>query len=388
MPIIKTDNMTLKTSIINLSGRFMAAAMPLGALALSLCLTSCEPIFDNRSDCKTGVALAFNFDYHMERGANAFPANVDCVDVLVFDKDGNYIDKFTETSSALQDRDYRMEIPLPEGDYHFVIYGGLACENPTFDITPTLQPAARSASVTKNDIVVTLPTDEDGVSKKQLHDLDKRTGGLFYGTHDITITPDDLSQNYREETANVMKNTNTITVMLQELSQPDKVDYNDYGFYIIDTNFRLDAYNNPIISTLDEGKLYKPYFADNRTTGYISNTQPEGPEIPDDARPVQVAVVEFSTNRLFIDNYCTARLVVTNKKELDDDGNEKTIINIPLIEYLLLSRGHGDGWIKSDQEYLDRQSRWSLLFFLQRNVWVTTSISVNSWIVRLNNITL
>lgn len=380
--------MTLKPSIINSLKRTSAAVWPLGALALSLCLTSCEPIFDSRDECKTGVALAFNYDYHMERGANAFPTNVDCVDVLVFDNAGNYIDKFTETSAALQDRDYRMEIPLPEGQYHFVIYGGLACENPAFEIAPEMHPAARSGAPTKDDIVVTVPTDENGVSKKILHDTDNRSGGLFYGTHNITITADDLSNQYREETADVMKNTNNITIMLQELSTPDQVDYRNYGFYIVDSNFRLDGYNNPILSTLDEGKVYQPYHSENRTTGYVSDKQPEGPEIPDDARPVQVALVEFSTNRLFEQHYKSARLLVTNKNELDEAGNEKTIINVPLIEYLLLSRGRGDGWIKTDQEYLDRQSRWSLMFFLQRNVWVNTSISVNSWIVRLNVIEL
>lgn len=359
-----------------------------GLLSLSICLSSCEPIFDDQSDCDYGKALRFIFDYHMEPGANAFPANVDCVDVLVYDSNGNYVTKFTETSEELRNEGYRMHMPLDPGTYNLVVWGGTSCENNTF----TLTHSTATGRAAQHDMQVTLNTDEPGVSKKQLHDIDARTGGLFYGTHTFTIDPDDRSSNgYKEETVNVMKNTNTIQVILQELTGDNSVDFKDYTFRIVDDNFVLDASNVSIsTSTADVTPTYHPHNSENRTVGYIDiEGSKEGTQAEEDAKkPVQVAVAEFSTNRLLMDHIGTARLKVMSSLEHEADGSDKTIIDIPLIEYLLLTRGMGENWIKTDQEYLDRQSRWTMMFFLQRNVWLNTKIVVNSWVVRLNNIDL
>ena len=39
-----------------------------------------------------------------------------------------------------------------------------------------------------------------------------------------------------------------------------------------------------------------------------------------------------------------------------------------------------------DQEFLDRENNWSLIFFLDNNHnWIRTHIVVNDWIVRIND---
>lgn len=39
------------------------------------------------------------------------------------------------------------------------------------------------------------------------------------------------------------------------------------------------------------------------------------------------------------------------------------------------------------QEFLDRESRWDMIFFLDRNhAWLETQIIVNDWVVRINDI--
>lgn len=372
-----------------LRGVFLHAA---GALSLSMCLAGCESINDDLSNCRTGINLAFVYDYHMEPGANAFPSNVDCVTVYIFDPDGNYLTQITETTEVLRDENYRMPLELPDGQYHLVVYGGTACEDATVDFTPSWTTSTVSGH--KNDILVTVPTDADGISSKQLHDLDKRTGGLFYGTLDITITEDDSTEGeFRTETVYMMKDTNTIQVMLQELSQPDQMNHEDYNFYIDDDNFTLDGYNNPVYSTSRGGKLtgktYLPYGRDNIVMGTVDADGRTGTLATEDSsKPVQVATAEFSTSRLVTGHAATARLRITSTVEQDTDGNDKEIINIPLITYLTATRGFGESWIKDDQEYLDRQSRWHLMFFLQRNAWVSTRVVVNSWVVRVNDINL
>ena len=143
----------------------------LGLLCLALGFASCESIFDENPDCRLGIALKFVYDYHMEPGADAFASNVDCVSVLVFDAGGNYLTQFTETSDILREADYRMELPLDPGDYHLVVYGGLACADASFTISPDWAAATRAV---KDEIRVTLPLDERGVSDKQLHDIEMK----------------------------------------------------------------------------------------------------------------------------------------------------------------------------------------------------------------------
>lgn len=353
----------------------------LGAMGL----TSCDDmVFDAADDCVQGVAIKFRYEYHMEPGANAFPTNVDCVSLFIFDKDGNYIDHIYETSNVLRNENYAMPLPLPYGEYHLVAYGGLACDHPSFNINHDWITKAQSITH-KDDIVVTLPLDEDNESKLLLHDKDKRTGGLFYGTLDIEVTKDDVRTEYRTETLYMMKDTNDIQVILQEIGSPSEVDYEDYDFTIVDDNFKLNGYNKVLnIATDDFQPVYKPFHAENRVMGYVEYQNREGAlNTEDEEKPVQVGCAEFSTSRLLHAHSDSARLVIKKKSENEKD-EDRTIIDIPLITYLEAVRGFGQNWIKSDQEFLDRESRWTLMFFLQNGRWVNARVSVNAWTVRLN----
>lgn len=363
---------------------FHKSSLVLTALA-AFALTSCEGIYDNREDCVRGVQLKFVYDYHMEPGANSFPANVDCIDVYVFDNDGNYLNHFYETSSELQSEHYRMVLPLAEGDYQLMVYGGMACEKPAFE----WEHASRGEVTRKEDLSVNLPLNSDGFSAVKLHDIEERTGGLFYGTYNLTVTNADYGTTYTEHTVHLMKDTNNIQVILQELSSPFIVDYNDFEFAIIDDNFKLDHTNDAVhIASDDFTPHYRPYTYYNQEMGYVEPVNRDGAIVEEDeTRPVQVGCVEFSTSRLLARHMDTARLVVKSKKE-GDNGEPKVIMDIPVIKYLAATRGFGSAWIKSDQEYLDRQSSWNLMLFLQHGRWINVYVAVNSWMVRLNNIEL
>ena len=355
------------------------------ALAGVSMLSSCdEMVFDDADNCVQGVAIRFIYDYHMEPGANSFPANVDCVSLFIFDKEGNYLGHQYETSEQLKDENYTMPLDLEYGDYHLVAYGGLTCDNPSFTINHDRFTKTQTISH-KNDIEVTLPLNDSNISESKLHDIEERTGGLFYGTLDITVTKEDVRQEYRVVTLNMMKDTNNIQVILQEISDPSQMDYKDYEFTLIDDNFKLDGYNNLIsVATDDYQPVYKPYHYENRMMGYVEYNNRDGAlNTEDNTKPVQVACVEFSTSRLLHENAGSARLLIKNKPtRADEEGS--TIIDIPFITYLEAVRGYGQNWIKSDQEFLDRQSHWTMMFFLQNGRWINTRISVNAWTVRLN----
>lgn len=364
--------MNLKSVIYNTMLRRGVILPLLGVLFLSVIATSCESIYDDQSECPRGVSLRFVYEYHMERGANAFPANVDCITVYVFDREGNYVAQFSETSEVLRNENYRMTLPLDAGDYDLLVYGGLACDKRRFEISPV-------ASAKRNDVTVTLPHSADGMSDKQLHDTENRTGGLFYGALSVAL----LDDGYQEETVYMMKDTNNIQVILQEIDSPYTVNYTDYEYKIIDDNFVLDSANRVIeTATEDYHPYYEPYAAENRIMGYVEYVNQNGTLLhSDEGKPVQVACAEFSTSRLVIEHLATAHLLVTDK-------SGKEIIDLPLIKYLTGIRGFGDSWIKSDQEFLDRQSRWTLMFFLQSGAWINVRIAVNDWTVRFNEASL
>ena len=378
--------MNLKSVKLNDMLRKGAKRLPLlGVLCLALGLFSCESVYDDEQECLHGIALRFVYDYHMEPGANAFAANVDCINVFVFDEAGNYVTQFKETSDILRNDSYRMNLPLENGKYQLLIYGGTACEHSHFSLTPNW---ASTPTAKKDELLVTLPRNAQGESNIQLHNIEERTGGLFYGTLEVELTDDDYQTTYREETVYLMNDVNDIQIFLQELESPYHVDIADYDIQIVDDNFVLDCNNKAVETRTREytHSVYKPYVTENCITGAVKNPNADGAMLEEDERrPVQVARAEFSTSRLLVDHLSTARLQITSSKDKDKNGNPQMIVDIPLIEYLLLVRGWGDTWIKTDQEFLDRQSRWSMMFFLQHGYWVSARISVNAWIVRTND---
>lgn len=392
--------MILKSVKFNDILRKGANRLPLlGVLCLALGLFSCESsIYDDEEDCPHGIALRFVYDYHMEPGANAFAANVDCINVFVFDEDGNYVTQFKETSDVLTKDSYRMRIDLENGKYHLLVYGGTACEHSRFNLTPDWTSPERTGQK-KDDMLVTLPLNEQGISNIQLHDRYNRTGGLFYGTLDVELTDEDYDRYYREETVYLMNDVNDIQIILQEVSAPYQVDIADYNVQIIDDNFILNS-NNQVIATATDTyqPYYKPHYTENRVTGQANYYAEDGTILSEDqTRPVQVACAHMSTSRLFVNHWDSARLLITSEKNKDVNNNPHVVIDIPLIEYLLLARNYGDSWIELDQhtpfetgdyhqEFLDRQSRWTLMFFLQNGKWISTRVAVNSWIVRFDNI--
>ena len=73
------------------------------------------------------------------------------------------------------------------------------------------------------------------------------------------------------------------------------------------------------------------------------------------------------------------RLTVTNKE------TGKTVFSIPLIDYALLVKGFYNRDM-GDQEYLDRQDVYDMMFFLDEGAhWLDAYIYINSWKVVLQN---
>ncbi|MCD8211357.1 MAG: FimB/Mfa2 family fimbrial subunit [Prevotella sp.] len=327
----------------------------LSAALLVVTFSSCDnAIYDDLGPCPQGVSLRFVYEYNMEY-ANAFPSKVDCLTLYVYDSSGNFVTKKEETTSVLADEAYRMTLDLEPGDYHFVAYGGIACSEASFKVES--EPTSGSSL---SLLETYLPREADNTSSKELH-------GFYFGELDMQVTKE--TSTYDEGVVQMMKNTNNIQIILQQLNG-EPVNSADFEFYITDDNTRFDSHNNII----PEGTTtYLPWAQGERTTG----TRADGDE--DEDKDVVVAYAEISTSRLWTGN--SPRLVV-NRTE---DG--ENIISIPLNNYLLLLKSDHYSSMGS-QEFLDRQSEWSMIFFLDDGYrWVRTYIIVNDWVVRINDST-
>lgn len=338
----------------NKLSRWLGAACfaALGAAAMSSCS---DAIYDDLDPCRIGVELRFVYDYNME-WANAFPAKVDCVTLYIYDADGRYLAQRSETSEALRDENYRMILDLPQGSYRMVAYGGTTCDNHSFSLVnePDQGSLISDLRVAMDDWCINSSRE----SSKSLHPL-------FWGTLDVTVSGDD----YTQATLPMMKDTNNLRILLQHVSGKP-VDNRDFDFKVTDDNTLLGHDNAPLP---DGGITYRPWTRGQAVAG--TNT---------DGSNVEVAYAELSMSRLVTQN--APCLVITRHA----DGGE--VVNIPLINYLLLLKS--DLYAKMPaQEFLDRESEWSMLFFLTGGdndgngaTWLKTHIVVNDWIVRLNDI--
>lgn len=318
------------------------------AVGLVCAVGSCEKIYDDLEPCPQGVRLRFIYDYNMEF-ANAFPNQVDCLTVLFYDNEGNYVATRTNAGADLKDENYRMVVDLAPGSYRILVYGGMECQESSFHfVTPPSATRYRDVQVELNSDCLTFPVGTE------LHPL-------FYGRLNVEVGAED--KNYREYTVPMMKDTNDVRLILQQIDG-DPLEADDFDFVITDRN-TLFAYNNDLIPQPDVH--YQPWARGNSQVG----------ELPAGGIS-QVCWAEISISRLVTG--FEPNLTITRRS----DGYK--IVDIPLNNYLLLLKSQHFANMKA-QEFLDRQSRWNMIFFLDRNhEWLKTQIVVNDWVVRLNSI--
>lgn len=318
----------------------MTAALPFG---------SCDRLHEDLQPCPQGVRLRFVYDYNMEF-ANAFPSQVDCLTLLIYDKDGKYVTTRTAARPETADENWRMVIDMPAGEYHFIAYGGMDCSDASFDFVNN--PSSISLTdlqVQLNPSLITSPVGEP------LHHL-------YYGDLEFEVPQAGNGTDYAEATIYMMKDTNDIRVLLANLNNTP-IDEADFDFRLITDNTLLN-YDNNIIPTSET--TYCPWSMGNLGAGVL----PTGEE-------ATFAYAEISTSRLVKGNPTT--LLITRKK----DGKE--VVKIPLINLLLMMKSDRFPNMEA-QEFLDRESRWNVTFLIAGDdVWMRATIVVNDWIVRINN---
>lgn len=351
-------------------------------LVAMLTLSSCGKglgIYDDLNPCPEGVKMRFVFDYNLEY-ANSFPSQVDCLTVFLFDKEGNLVSHRIETTDVLKDENWRMTFDLPAAEYQVVAYGGMECDMSSFSHT------IEKENIKKlEDLQALINEDHIGDESKRpnrsLHDH-------YHGYLPFEVTK---GTDYNEYTVKMIRNTNHIRIVLQHLDNTP-VDDKDFRFEIVDDNVLMNHLNEVIpYKTV----TYTPWAKGTANAGVngnpVSDEENQQNSSTRVGEPVQVAYAELSTSRLIH----KSDFVWSDKEGKSQKGPRLRIIatdcgrivcDLPLNNYLLLMKSEYYGKM-GEQEFLDRASRYNLVFFLDKNnVWVKMNVIVDDWTIHINNI--
>lgn len=314
--------------------------------------TSCDnAIYDYEGDCSTSYQVRFKYDHNMKY-ADAFPNEVNSVTLHLLDENDNVVWKKTESGAALAAEGYTMTVDAPAGKYHLLAWCG--DEDAT---TYTIGTDTR-----KEGLTATLHRSYETRSDAHIHD---RINRLYHGfVESQTFTEGEGTHTF---TVPLIKNTNDVHVVLQQTSDKP-LDKDLFSFEITDDNGLME-WDNTVTPT--EILTYHPSRVDN------GSAEIEG-EPDSRTQNLNAVIAEFTTGRLMEDHRSDARLTVRRT----DTG--ATVLSVKLIDVLLLIKGYYNGM--SDQEYLDRQDDYSIIFFLNDNMaWMNSYIYINSWKVVLQS---
>lgn len=329
----------------------LALSMVATMLAASSCLT--ERIFEYEGDCGVYHRIRLKYDYNI-KFADAFSKEVNSVALYVFNEDSILVEEFATTNKELLSSGH-FEIPLElePGRYTLLAWGGLM-EEESFDLLADTQ--IGKTTIQEMKVKMNRQHNQNGSAE-----VNEDLLPLYHGILPLEVT--DIPGTYTE-TISLTKNTNSIRILLHEMSG-EKIDDDKFIFEIKDENGHYD-WNNDLLA--DEMITYSAWY---QTTGTAETTKSTLK-----SSTVTVALAELTMGRMTAGS--SPVLYVKNRKT----GN--IVLRIPIADYALLVKGKHKEEM-SDQEYLDRQDEYAMTFFLNHGEWLNTVIYINSWRVVLNN---
>lgn len=333
-------------------------------LAFGCLLTSCDDaIYDYEGDCEPHYMVSFCYDYNM-KWADAFPHEVESVTLHMIDADGNVVWQGHDSGEALSLPGYAMPVDVAPGRYTLLAWAG---DNPQLSF-------AMGESRGATDLTARLNRRYDMTGAAY---SDTNLSRLYHGiVYDVEF-PD--AEGEHCVTVPLTKDTNNIKVVLQQTSG-EPLALKDLEIVITDDNGMMEWDNS---LRADEVITYRPWHV-TPIVADISPDDAQAGDIAEAAPSVQYSGVmaEFTTARLMEQHRNSARLTVRNL------ATGKNIFNVRLIDFLLMVKGEINREL-GEQEYLDRQDTYDLVFFLDSDhKWLDAVIFINSWRVVLQNVGL
>ena len=338
---------------VHIFGRIvLALTMTASMLAASSCRSGL--IFEGEGDCGVYYRIGFKYDYNI-KFADAFANEVNSIALYIFNENDILVEETAVTDKeALSSGTFEIALEPKPGRYTLVALGGLMNEE-SFDLLPETE-----TGVTKlEDLQVKMHRQYDSNGKAT---VSEDLLPMYHGTMVLNVS--DTPGTYTE-TITMMKNTNSIRILLHEISG-NTVDADKFIFEINDNNGMYD-WDNTILD--DEMITYSAWYK-NTGTANVDDKDVKA------VTSVSVALAELTIGRMRAGD--SPVLHVRNKESGED------VLRIPVADYALLVKGNYREKM-GDQEYLDRQDEYTMTIFLDEGEWVSSVIYINSWRVVLNN---
>lgn len=347
----------------SLKSTLIAAAL----VAPAVLTTSCDDsfIFEEQGDCTVRYYIQFVYDLNM-KNADAFPAEVQSVNLYAFDEKGLFVKEFTEAGEVLDEPGYLMQLDLQPGQYTFVGWCGLVNEDGVESFTV---PNPVVGVTTLEDLTCTLNAEKT----RAMEYSDTKLHFLYHGMIEADLP--DLGEGIQLEyyyTMPLTKDTNHIRVMLQELdTTQSEMQIGDYDFDITAVNGEM-LYNNAIAPD-SPTIFYSPWQKLSNDMGIGSIDEGNG-----EVTYSKGIVADFMTSRLMADQQDTSFLNITKT----EDG--KLIAKVPYMQYALMGLDYFREtypWAKNmtAQEMLDRMDEYELTLILEKGKWVGIEVKILSW---------
>lgn len=357
------------------------------AIALTT-MSSC--IKEDMDDCPPAiskVALQFDYTYNVKQ-ADAFAAEVKNINVYAFDENGKFFDSYIESREKFE-TGHTMEITgLKDGKYTFVC---LARDRQVMSRAEDVEMEFSFASLTPgvstiDDLTVRMGKDNGEEIKN-----DKEFAALYTAKTQVDFQR--LNQKGNEgtvvtSTLSLMKCTKTYRIVLLPYEN-DQADFKPENFdvRIEGSAAWLDHKGEKM---KNERITYLPYNMERRANYDGAHTEVN--EEPVD----QALIYDLSSSRMFErqsdrrvvrdgdkNNYDDKRIIIT---DLRDKDHPIELFNHSLPWFLALcGEKVNQNW--DDQEYLDREDHYVLMFYVsdKRDYNMITKVNVNGWNVNIKD---
>lgn len=357
------------------------------AIALTT-MSSC--IKEDMDDCPPAiskVALQFDYTYNVKQ-ADAFAAEVKNINVYAFDENGKFFDSYIESREKFE-TGHTMEITgLKDGKYTFVC---LARDRQVMSRAEDDEMEFSFASLTPGVSTIDDLTERMGKDNGEEIKNDKEFAALYTAKTQVDFQR--LNQKGNEgtvvtSTLSLMKCTKTYRIVLLPYEN-DQADFKPENFdvRIEGSSAWLDHKGEKV---KNERITYLPYNMERRANYDGAHTEVN--EEPVD----QALIYNLSSSRMFErqndrrvvrdgdkNNYDDKRIIIT---DLRDKDNPIELFNHSLPWFLALcGEKVNPNW--DDQEYLDREDHYVLMFYVsdKRDYNMITKVNVNGWNVNIKD---
>ncbi len=329
-------------------------------LLASLFVSGCaERLYEEEGDCSVAHLVSFRYDYNM-KWADAFAHEVESVTLYVLDSNTKEIVwQKTEAGAVLASGSYMMEINVPRGTYDLLVWAGSGNNN-SWNVP---------VGVTMGtDLTCTLSRKYDSEGNAY---TDNAIDRLYHGyLANQTLSGKRGVQTY---TVPLVKDTNEVRVVLQHTSV-EEMDTDKFTFSITDDNGSM-GWDNSVLS--DETITYYAWHTEQGEAEF--DTKAADTKATQTKASFGAAIAELTTARLMESHRNGTRLTVKNNQ------TDETVLSIPLVQIATMVKGYYNSDM-DNQEYLDRQDEYSLVFFLDEgDRWIDNCIYINSWKVVLQS---